>query len=466
MTLPKTSETAGRMNPTLIVDAFFAADVDGDYQKTKFNLRTYPEMASWVLSILDHVLCQQGRLPGERPIAEPPGGPARQLLMDGRVLFAHRRPDGVLELRLNPKLDVKLQLYARRLGLRAHYSLLPLLEDVELTRWLLTRYPVVSPEGFQAPPAESLPAEPLPAEPLPEPLVSTLRRHGVLVDALPPADACFPDPGLPVDLAAELAPASLIFAQPAGAAIPGEVRRILGRHVPEVPADTGLIWSQDAGTGMVYPTRWTPGESPLEIERVTGTGAAARVAFWDRQRAAARLSLQTRRYATLRDILPPAQREKLRRYVRQLVERGYFPALGDGQVDLRAAIHNQPTVAALHQGLAGIVNSFCPEPVIASYCYLSCYEEGAVLDRHKDRKQCAYNLSLVLDMQGPAGEPEPWPIYMEIDGTPEAVQLQVGDGLCYSGTDIWHWRDALPKGQRAIVCFYHFVPQDFTGSLD
>ena len=44
--------------------------------------------------------------------------------------------------------------------------------------------------------------------------------------------------------------------------------------------------------------------------------------------------------------------------------------------------------------------------------------------------------------------------------------LQVGDGLVYSGTDLWHWRDALPPGQRAIVCFFHFVPGDFAGSLD
>jgi hypothetical protein len=55
---------------------------------------------------------------------------------------------------------------------------------------------------------------------------------------------------------------------------------------------------------------------------------------------------------------------------------------------------------------------------------------------------------------------------MELDGNPTAVLLQVGDGLCYSGTDIWHWRDALPAGQRAIICFYHFVPAGFTGSLD
>jgi hypothetical protein len=69
-------------------------------------------------------------------------------------------------------------------------------------------------------------------------------------------------------------------------------------------------------------------------------------------------------------------------------------------------------------------------------------------------------------MQGPDGEPPPWPIYVEIDGQPKEVLLQTGDGVAYSGTEIWHWRHALPAGQRAIVCFFHFVPRDFTGSLD
>jgi hypothetical protein len=69
-------------------------------------------------------------------------------------------------------------------------------------------------------------------------------------------------------------------------------------------------------------------------------------------------------------------------------------------------------------------------------------------------------------MHGPEGEPPPWPIYVEIDGQPQAVLLETGDGVAYSGTEIWHWRDALPAGQRAVVCFFHFVPPDFTGSLD
>ena len=46
------------------------------------------------------------------------------------------------------------------------------------------------------------------------------------------------------------------------------------------------------------------------------------------------------------------------------------------------------------------------------------------------------------------------------------MNLEIGDGLVYSDTQLWHWRDALPTGQRAIVCFFHFVPGDFRGSVD
>jgi hypothetical protein len=92
-----------------------------------------------------------------------------------------------------------------------------------------------------------------------------------------------------------------------------------------------------------------------------------------------------------------------------------------------------------------------------------------VLDRHLDRQQCAYNLCLVLDYRftdGRAGEPDPWPIYLELDDKPVPALLNVGDGIFFSGRSIYHWRDALPQGQRAVVCFFHFVPPGFGGSLD
>ena len=445
---------AGQLNPTLSVDVQFVVPVDNDSRQTKFGLRENPEVAVWLLSFLDYILCKQGRLEGDIRIAEPPVGTARQRLIAGRIILAEIRPDGGLALRLNPEFEMRLVLNVRLRGEPARSTLLALGDDPDLSRWLLTCH-------------DRNPSEHAPAA-LSDTLIQSLRRHGALVDELPAEEVFFPDPDAPPDLATDMAGMSGIFPQTAGQGIPAGVRQILGRHTPALPPDTALVWGQDAGTGMVFPGLWPAGDDllKLDLERSTGMVAAQRVAQWDRQRQVARLALRTRRYAVLREIVPLAQRAKLRHYLRQLVRQGYFPALGDGQVALRSAIHNQSTIASLHHGLAAVVSSICDAPVIASYCYLSCYEQGAVLEKHRDRPQCAYNLSLVLDMDGPNAEPEPWPIYLEIDGQPEAVLLQIGDGLVYSGTELWHWRDALPEGQRAIVCFFHFVPQDFAGSLD
>jgi len=444
--------TAEQLNPSLAVECYFSVMVDGDNRRTKLDLAAYPDIAGWLLTILDHVLYRQGRLQGERHIAAPPGGAALQKLIDGHVILAGQRPDGGTQLRLNPDFDVRLWVHARRQGECAVSSLLALAENPDLTRWLLN-YCIHGPSAA----ARQVPS--------PE-LAASLRRYAALVDRLPPAAACYPDPERPADIAAELSGAARVFRQPAGAAIPQEVRQALGRHTPALPPGQGLLWGEDAGTGMVYPSLWNGRDEVPEPGHAGSTLLQQRRGMWDAQREAARASLRVRRYAALREIIPPAQQGKVQHYVRQLVDKGYFPALGDGQVELRSAIHNEPTIASLHHGLAGIVSSVCGETVIASYCYLSCYEEGAVLARHKDRPQCAYNLSLVLDMQCRDGKPQPWPIYLELDDKPEAVLLQVGDGLAYSGTEIWHWREALPPGYRAIVCFFHFVPQGFTGSLD
>lgn len=454
MNSPSRMFTGGYLNPTLAVEAYFMVPMEGDLRRTQLSLREHPAVAAWLVTFLDFFLARQGRIAGNPGIAEPPTGRDRQALIDGGVILAQTRPDGGLALRLNTNMDMGLYVRARRRGQFALDTSFGLLEDPDLTRWLLTDYVngagQASGGGFSGP------------------LAASLRRISALVDELPPADVCFPDPERAVDLAAELAAMSRVYFQPAGRPIPGEVRDILGEHTPTLPPDTALVWGQDAGTGMVYPVVWPSGMDEAAVRAVTGRDAARRAAQWEEQRQAARESLKTRNYCVLPAILAPAQRESLRHYVRQLLDRGYFPDLGvgDTQVELRRSIHKEPTIAAIHHGLARLVSDLCDEPLIGSFCQLGVYEAGAVLEKHTDRPQCVRNLSFIFDMTGPAGEPDPWPLYFEVDGRAHEVLLKAGDGAVYCGTTTPHWRDALAPEHRAVAAFYFFVPPDFRGTFN
>ena len=462
MTLPSAPHNPGKLNPSLSVEGYFLVQFPGEVRRTQLKLRDYPEVAAWLLSFLDHLLFKQGTVQGERRIAAPPGGAALQALIRGGVILGEQRPGGGLALRLNPDLgEMGLYLYARLRHRPAMDTAFSLLQDPDLSRWLLTWHqqgePAIEPAGLP----DTL------ADTLADTLVESLRRYGVLVDELPADEVFFPDPDAPADLAPEMAAMSAIFLQPVGQRIPDEALQILGRNVPPVPPDTALIWGQDAGTGLVFPALCGVGDQALDSGRFTGALAVQRAAQWNRQREVARESMQNRRYAVLREILPAAQRVRLRHYVRQLADRGYFPSVGlDKQVELRRSMYRQPTIASLHNGLARLLSTVYGQPLIGSFNQLGLYEAGAVLEKHTDRPQCVLNLSLVLDMSAPQGEPEPWPIYIEMNGRTEAIHLQVGDGLAYSGVEVLHWRDPLPAGQRAIVGFFFFVPPDFSGSLD
>ncbi|SRR6266545_5730124 len=180
-----------------------------------------------------------------------------------------------------------------------------------------------------------------------------------------------------------------------------------------------------------------------------------------------RTQLQSELHTVLRNTIHPLQLAALRYYFRLLDQKGYLvkePSRGALNIN-RYIWHNEGVARFVHHQITRLVNQVVPEPVKPSYTYLSTYKSGAVLPRHTDREQCVWNLSLLIDANPEMELSDSWPIYLDVEKQVKAIRLEMGDGVLYRGTEIPHWRDALPDGHIATLIFCHFVPVDFQECL-
>jgi len=137
-----------------------------------------------------------------------------------------------------------------------------------------------------------------------------------------------------------------------------------------------------------------------------------------------------------------------------------------GHISKRLWVHNLPLMRLIHQNVETMINYIVDKPIKASYAFTAAYVVGAVLPKHTDRPQCEYNISMMLQ-----GKPNislrEWPLFIEREQIVNRVELDAGDAVLYSGTRDPHWRDPMPNSfESALGVFLHFVPKDFTGSLD
>ncbi len=174
---------------------------------------------------------------------------------------------------------------------------------------------------------------------------------------------------------------------------------------------------------------------------------------------------QQRGYAPLPALIHPFHVAALRRYYRYLIRTGALH-LGDKQSQRRYVAYNEPVARFFHRRIAGRVSAVAGLPVKPSYVYLASYLSGAELRKHTDRAQCEFSVTLCLDFSPEPALATPWPIRLDTaDGTVTVYQA-LGDGLAYRGTQVPHSRDALGEGQTSTSIFFHYVPADFTGSLE
>jgi hypothetical protein len=172
-----------------------------------------------------------------------------------------------------------------------------------------------------------------------------------------------------------------------------------------------------------------------------------------------------RGYAPVSNLIHPFNLAALRRYYRYAIRRGSI-RLGDDQSSRRYVAHNEKVARFFHHQISNAVGAIAGEAIKPSYVYLASYLSGAELKRHTDREQCEFSLTLCLDFS-----PEPelatsWPIRVDTPEGTVTVYQALGDGLAYRGTKVPHYRDVLGAGHTSTSIFFHYVPADFSGSLD
>lgn len=361
------------------------------------------------------------------------------------------RVDQEQTIHFNEHLDINLTIIARFAEQPSSRKSLDIVTNPFLAKWIMSNYL-----------ANEMDIASLNSEKMDE-----LKSLGVLVDQQPPSIVYYPSLD-DSDWQQQIATAERLYLQVENTPIPEPMLKLLGTKTPEVP-NANIIWGCEAGSRLPFATV-VPENKINELDlNPDSTSSKSLVkkqrTQWKQKIDLARVNFKRQAYVKIEDIISSKQQLTLQRHMRELVSHHYFGPLNDGQVERRMGIHNESVTAALHLRLTKLVGLITGEDLKPSYAYLGCYLDGAELKPHTDRPQCQFNLSIVFDMSDEQGQmPEPWPIFLKKNNKTTAVNLAIGSGLLYRGTELEHWREPLPKGQRAIVCFYHFVEKTFKGS--
>jgi hypothetical protein len=179
----------------------------------------------------------------------------------------------------------------------------------------------------------------------------------------------------------------------------------------------------------------------------------------------ASLLLREKGYAPIGNLIHPFHVAALRRYYRYLIRAGAI-RLGDKQSPRRYVAYNEPVARFFHRDIVAVLSAVAGEALKPSYVYMASYLSGAELKKHTDREQCEFTITLCLDFSPEPHLETPWPIQLDTPAGTLTVYQALGDGLAYRGTRLPHYRRTLTERQTSTSIFFHYVADDFAGSLD
>ncbi len=269
--------------------------------------------------------------------------------------------------------------------------------------------------------------------------------------------------------------------------LPGEVAANRGL-TDGFAATTNMAWVHDPVSDALQPFWLSPElysrlsemqnhEEPaptfdlhsLNALAIAGILVPGRAAFPQKTIAAGRSQfadqVSRKGFAPVAGLIHPFHISALRRYYRHLIRTGKLP-LGDTQSSRRYYAHNDSVARFFHLQLTSVVSMLFAEPVKPSYVYFASYQGGACLEKHIDRSQCDFSVSLCLDYSPEPACQTPWPLRLHTPRGLTTVYQSIGDALLYRGCQVPHSRGVLPRGHTSSSIFFHYVPVDFDGPLD
>jgi len=161
---------------------------------------------------------------------------------------------------------------------------------------------------------------------------------------------------------------------------------------------------------------------------------------------------QAKGFEKVERYIPPTFSSYLKNYFTLRVQND-STLNGDCQVPDSYSVYGDPAFDMVMAMSAEDIGRIVGKKLIPQYTYARIYKNQAVLERHKDRPECQYSVTLCLggDYQ------EKWPIWIQdYEGKSYEVPLDEGDMLVYSGCELEHWRDKF-EGNSQYQLFMHYV---------
>jgi len=178
----------------------------------------------------------------------------------------------------------------------------------------------------------------------------------------------------------------------------------------------------------------------------------------------------------LQDVFTPDVMERVRTLTKSLTPSDL--ELHEAKSFGRWVVHDHPYLTELQREATNRVSALCGEEVEPCYNFLSMYTQLGRCPIHMDTPQAKYTLDICVDQS------EPWDIHFSqivpwpedgVEGEDwservrsdpglrfEAIALNPGEAVLFSGSSQWHFRDPIPKSGGRSFCdllFFHYIPK-------